>query len=1342
MNKKFSTLVAVLLAAGAWTTLDAKVVQIPTPVAGSTYLLGTGITNQGFAKALLCEANGTLSFNELAEALASTEGWELEVLGSIIHLKSNGKYAVIDDSGANTAVTMGAGSGNAGQADYKVDFELQGNKLVVAASWGATSNAAKKSYELSVANNGTLSLVEASVGGTEFDFGVYSEDAYNNLPGLDGVKTTLGVVDLTTLDATENIAAPFYIKTAANKFLTVEASGEGYAMVATDELPTSVSASESLNASWRWVNGTLVSVAAERAGKTFALKVAAGPEYSVDASGSAFTIVDGVLTADATITLASVELQVSATSVAADANVTLTETGVVVDASNLPLLTSVPSGYCLVKVGNQYLKADKAAGTTSFANFAAGTAAAPTYDQFLWKVSRASGGTAKYTYSFTSLAEKTGTKDAIKWDINGSTVFEATTGALNGLTLTNGGALVTNGGTERAIVAFYQAPIAAQTLGDLNAILNPGFEVTLKKTKDGKETIEGAEMFNGHKMFAVDKAYYTAGTTGSANETATTVMLLDRATPDAKANILVLDKDATIGSGDATVNGAFKWVTKKAFDADQDKDKNYVAEFQFTYDLSDPSTDMISALKIGDATAYILKVKDEYILTSLATVKDDTELPYIKLAASNVYPVKELVGQFLSFTYADTRANAKENDEEYKLGGILSVVRNAAGASVGVADYTTVTSTELPEAQWAIVEDGINLDQNTFTLQNRENKTVQLSGVQLRQISGDKFEMTTSATSNIKRSGDPSDIVILTKTALKDVDMFDGYMQTTENALRNEKYYLGQYHGVAGNSNAYFVENHTDKASHQIGMTAEKEDAQKWNLRFAMKADDDNKYTEVDTVFVETVFLTLDSDGKQVTDPKKKTKSKLAILPYTFQNATNREFVYFNNGTKLEFYACDPDNKDNSVSYGSGASTKNPYTRATRFALKKKPNNTYNFVTIAMAVNEDTPTALEDNKLYVANSADKGSLKKMNAYAADQNSLMVVEPAEAPEYHKIAAAWGDTIRLYRNENNDQVLYEKHDYKSVVDKDTLSFLNIDNTHQFSLNPAIFADTAYVNRTIDGEANTCYQYLLAVGVNPDKSYYCPYNPEHNTDEWRDEHNGPCADAKEHRAVYGRFLVNLIDTANVYGVSHLHNNPYINEVEAGEKRAKLSFVDGYHADDTLYVTRKGGETVKIAMDSPEFNVAKFAFRYTGDGKTFKIQTQYKDYLGDMNIEPKDMADYYEDHAASVTNEGYLKWINGTVVVEKEYENGDVFGIEENYDGNPTANESINGASTFSVATIDGAVVVKGAEGKTVTITNVLGQTVASTVISSSEATISVPAGVVVVAVEGEAAVKAIVK
>ena len=82
-----------------------------------------------------------------------------------------------------------------------------------------------------------------------------------------------------------------------------------------------------------------------------------------------------------------------------------------------------------------------------------------------------------------------------------------------------------------------------------------------------------------------------------------------------------------------------------------------------------------------------------------------------------------------------------------------------------------------------------------------------------------------------------------------------------------------------------------------------------------------------------------------------------------------------------------------------------------------------------------------------------------------------------------------------------------------------------------------------------------------------------------------------------------------------------------------------------------------------------------------------------------------------------------------------------EGSEDDMATENEEIS-TSTVSVSAVNGGVVVKGAEGKTVVITNVLGQTVANTVITSNEATIAAPAGVVVVAVEGEAAVKAIVK
>ena len=74
-------------------------------------------------------------------------------------------------------------------------------------------------------------------------------------------------------------------------------------------------------------------------------------------------------------------------------------------------------------------------------------------------------------------------------------------------------------------------------------------------------------------------------------------------------------------------------------------------------------------------------------------------------------------------------------------------------------------------------------------------------------------------------------------------------------------------------------------------------------------------------------------------------------------------------------------------------------------------------------------------------------------------------------------------------------------------------------------------------------------------------------------------------------------------------------------------------------------------------------------------------------------------------------------------------------------TDNEAI-ATSEVTVITQQGAVRIANAEGKKVVITNILGQTVANTVITSSDAVIAAPQGVVVVAVEGEEAVKAIVK
>ncbi len=76
------------------------------------------------------------------------------------------------------------------------------------------------------------------------------------------------------------------------------------------------------------------------------------------------------------------------------------------------------------------------------------------------------------------------------------------------------------------------------------------------------------------------------------------------------------------------------------------------------------------------------------------------------------------------------------------------------------------------------------------------------------------------------------------------------------------------------------------------------------------------------------------------------------------------------------------------------------------------------------------------------------------------------------------------------------------------------------------------------------------------------------------------------------------------------------------------------------------------------------------------------------------------------------------------------------------PTSNEAAPSVSEVTVIAGEGQVTIAGAAGKKVVVSNILGQTVANTVITSDNAVIAAPQGVVVVAVEGEEAVKAIVK
>ena len=101
------------------------------------------------------------------------------------------------------------------------------------------------------------------------------------------------------------------------------------------------------------------------------------------------------------------------------------------------------------------------------------------------------------------------------------------------------------------------------------------------------------------------------------------------------------------------------------------------------------------------------------------------------------------------------------------------------------------------------------------------------------------------------------------------------------------------------------------------------------------------------------------------------------------------------------------------------------------------------------------------------------------------------------------------------------------------------------------------------------------------------------------------------------------------------------------------------------------------------------------------------------------------------SVRDNNYLMNVNGKLGFTLNKENALVVAVEEMEA--PTSNESVS-ASEVKVVANDGSIVVKNAAGKNVVVSTILGQVVANEVLTSDNATINVPAGIVVVAVDGE--------
>ena len=107
-------------------------------------------------------------------------------------------------------------------------------------------------------------------------------------------------------------------------------------------------------------------------------------------------------------------------------------------------------------------------------------------------------------------------------------------------------------------------------------------------------------------------------------------------------------------------------------------------------------------------------------------------------------------------------------------------------------------------------------------------------------------------------------------------------------------------------------------------------------------------------------------------------------------------------------------------------------------------------------------------------------------------------------------------------------------------------------------------------------------------------------------------------------------------------------------------------------------------------------------------------------------------EAYRIEVAPTKYVSYLNG-ILVEGAKEQAQLFNVNAT-DLTPTDNEEISVEAGVQVIGGKGAVTVQGAAGKTVTVYNFQGRALASTTLTSDNQTITVPAGLVAVSVEGE--------
>ena len=722
--------------------------------------------------------------------------------------------------------------------------------------------------------------------------------------------------------------------------------------------------------------------------------------------------------------------------------------------------------------------------------------------------------------------------------------------------------------------------------------------------------------------------------------------------------------------------------------------------------------------------------------------------------------------------YKSTGGNKPEQNNAYALA-------NLAGNFGWAKQADRQDFNHIPAAQWVITKNG-TASTASITIQNREFNDLSDNAVGLNKKTVQLYAVKDSKDVFFYNNGVADTLSFI---PVKDANNLKvGYRYLTEDSAKVQTYVFNYLHGLALDKYLY-----TPAGKDSIVRVNENGDKTNFRLEIVVKNDNygvgDSLVRNVYYVKNGESYLSYDDVAKKYM-MKKDTKTPFFLKE---NNCVDGKHYYaLVEAEIVKVY--DKDNKEFFIVKDNSEVKARASVGAAESIITYSSDEYTNGVKVSV----------DDNTLDLLQGSTDDKFNQGNNRELRTSAFAVVTD-DSPLYRRFnnvalgesATDACDSLAFVESVRGEYLMDEWN--KNLQDK-VVNYAGIWNKDKANGKLFFHIDTAWVNR---GAGNIKPQYLISaahVDVPGTPGVPCTYAHNHYDNAGNKVDAAHCSHATPAHAGYhyGKYLVNFSDSAKVYDERKVAN-PYklSTNSSVNSSYTRVGFVEAIHMGDSLYVLTNGFEkmapadldTAEIIANYKKAKIEHFIVNLTGDkhkNVTWSFRYVNPDKAGNVTEEGADNSFLFESNVygsaevngqpvyddqyttvygnkdeaiAPKENVAWLKMHNGCLVITDEnakFDNaktsGDgalVFNVQRMTEDDEfvTSNDEI-ATEGVSVIAGNGTVTVQGAAGKSVVITNILGKVIAETVLTSDNATISVPAGIVAVAVDGEEAVKAIVK